>query len=158
MDSLVKLEEAMQEEKLICSKVYKLLEAVMKVQAVIMEEETLIKVMKENECSKEEINQIKESLEKEKNEVLDICSENNVPIDEIKENLEMQNYGEQRIREGEEQLCTNRVVLMNIHNERRAKIRKRREKGKSRKKREKERNQKSCKRNIRKIKNAEQRD
>jgi hypothetical protein len=32
------------------------LEALMKVQAVVMKEETVIKVMEENECFKEEVN------------------------------------------------------------------------------------------------------
>jgi hypothetical protein len=35
---------------------------------------------------------MKENLEKEKNEVLDICSGNNVTIEEIKEISEVQNY------------------------------------------------------------------
>jgi beta-lactamase class D len=128
----------MQKEKLICTKVYKVLEAIMKVQAGVMEEETLIKLLEENECFNEEINQMKESVEKEKNEVLDIYSKNNVTIEEIKEISEVLNYGEQMIMEEEEQLGTNLVMPMNIHNGRRAKIRKLRVKGKCWKKRKSE--------------------
>jgi hypothetical protein len=85
--------------------------------------------MEENECSKEEINQMKESLEKEKNEVLDICTENNVTIEEVKEISEVLNSGEQMIMEGEEQFGTNQAIPMNIHNGRRAKIKEPERKG-----------------------------
>jgi hypothetical protein len=45
----------------------------------------------------------------------ELCEQNNSTIEEIKEILEVLNYGEQCVIENEIQLGTNQIILMNIH-------------------------------------------
>jgi hypothetical protein len=120
-DSLVKLEDVMQKEKLVETKVHEVLEAVMLVQEIT--EDPVIQIQKISqdmeityEMKREEFKELENYYEKKNEEVEELCRKNNVSVEEIKEISEVLNYGEQIIIENEEQLGTNQIVPMNIRN------------------------------------------
>jgi hypothetical protein len=60
--------------------------------------------------------QVQENIEEKEEEIIQVCKENNVTLQEIKEISEVLSYGDQMIIECEEILGTNKIVPMNIHN------------------------------------------
>jgi hypothetical protein len=103
MDSIADLENAMQEENLLCMKIHKVFDLVIQVQ---------------------------ENIEEKKEEIVQVCKKNNVTLQEINEISDGPNYDVRMIIEGEEILGPNQRVQMNMHNSVKSKKIKKREKSK----------------------------
>jgi hypothetical protein len=135
-EALIKLEDAMREENLIDTKIYKVFETIMLVQelsegpvAQIQRMGQEIKEIKEvegsspeeeawenaNKLINEQLDEIQGKVEIRIAELDELCEQNNVTIDEIKEISEVLNYREQCLIENEIQLGTNQIITMNIH-------------------------------------------
>jgi hypothetical protein len=132
-ESIVNLEEAMQKEKLIETKVHEVLEAVMLVQEITEDPIVQIQMISEDmeetyEMKCEEFKELENYVEKKHEEIEELYKRSNVTLEEIKEISEVLNYGEQIIIEKEEQLGKNQIVPMNIRNSVKKKKKKKSEK------------------------------
>jgi hypothetical protein len=91
-ESLVSLEEAMQKEKLIETKVHEVLEAVMLVQEITENPIVLLQMISQDmeemyEKKSEEFKELEKYVERKQEEVEEICKRNNVTLEEVKRNL-----------------------------------------------------------------------
>jgi hypothetical protein len=129
-ESLVNLEDTIQKELLVETKIYEVLETAMKVQEIPKDpiQEISQDAEVRNENITEKVRVMKDHQDKRNEEVESLRKKNNATLEEIKKISGTLNYGEQIIIENEEQLGTNQLVPMKICNSIKMKRKKKREK------------------------------